>query len=333
MPAIDPTLNQTLWWFLLGAFSGWLLWLLIDRLFWRDGVPADGFDVDHAANLRTALLEARREEALLRSELQREQEESQRLTATANDLRSRLEGQDQMVATLEAALDAARYGSRTGPTDGAAAGAAALVSGSAIAAERLSADHTPAAADEPHTLTAGNDDDSAEKALRELLEQPDLNADLNDLLGNDEDLFGAPTEILTGPGSESTEPNTLTAATGVDTGPMSDAELDDLLDQDTEILMQDDGNTPKARAKAHARSSTDPESATDLGGHTLTMLDRLKGAESDSDSLEPSGRTRRMVSGEAGTAATPSKLQPAQNMSLVNRLRNAFGGKPSDRLS
>ncbi len=106
MSAIDPVLNQTLWWYLLGAFSGWLLWLLIDRLFWRDGPAADELEDGDPARLRDALTQTRREESLLRGELEREQEESQRLVAATRELRNRLEGQDQMVATLEAALDA-----------------------------------------------------------------------------------------------------------------------------------------------------------------------------------------------------------------------------------
>jgi len=204
MPTLDPQLNQVIWWIVLGAFIGWLLWVLIDRFVWRDGDSAGAIDEEQHASVVAELESARREENLLRTELVREQEETQRLIAITKDLRDKLDGQEQIVANLEAALDAARY--TTPGTTAALAQAGSLPSeppppNTALRAQRSDDGAEPGIGmtseskgkDQPEIQTG----EDGEQALRDLLAESDFTEDLDDLLGNDDDLFGAPTEVLT----------------------------------------------------------------------------------------------------------------------------------------
>lgn len=320
MPVIDPALNQTLWWFVLGAFSGWLLWLLIDRLFWRDGIPADGFDANQSPSLKSELDAARREESLLRSELVREQEETQRLVTLSKELRDKLDGQDQIVANLEAALDAARFSSPGAAAAIASASAAQQASSLNSADAPVTATPKPTSARHP-----ANNPDDGEQALRDLLAQTEANQDLDELLGSDDDLFGAPTEILSpSPASASGLDSGPAGSPAASNGPLSDEELDKLLDLDTQTLFGDlDDPEPAEPSKT---SSSDPDSAApDLGGHTLNMLERLKDTGPDDESSESVREGLR-----AAERANANKQAAPGDTGLIGRLRGAFSRKPSD---
>lgn len=316
MPVIDPALNQTLWWFVLGAFSGWLLWLLIDRLFWRDGLPADGSQGDLSPSLKSELDAARREESLLRSELVREQEETQRLITMSKELRDKLDGQDQIVANLEAALDAARFSS-PGAAAAIASASAAQQASNLGSTDAIPAKQTPSPAHKP-----SDSPDDGEQALRDLLAQTEANQDLDELLGSDDDLFGAPTEILSPSPASSGTGGLKTPASS--NGPLSDEELDKLLDLDTQTLFGDlDDPEPTEIADTQ---DADPESAaTDLGGHTLNMLERLKDTGSEDENIESIRESLR-----AAEQKNASSQPPPGDTSLIGRLRGAFSRKPSD---
>lgn len=350
MPALDPALNQTIWWFLLGAFSGWLLWLLIDRLFWRDGLTAASLEQERVTQLTTELDSSHREESLLRNELVREQEETQRLSAMSQELRDKLDGQDQIVTNLEAALDAAKL----------SASASASLHGANITAEAVNnttlEDTTSAPTkeiptgldlsptpkpDESQLLATPAQHDQqndGEQALRDLLAQAELDQNLEDLLADEDDLFNAPTEILTttpdpSPNSKSkTGPNSF----GTQNGPLSDEELDRLLDLDTQVLFGDesendassDGGPETSRGLSDLDSIGQDSPTTELGGHTLSMLERLRGPASEEDTVNLT--THQMQESSLSDTSPEPAHRPSQDMSLINRLRGAFGRKPSD---
>lgn len=332
MPSLDPQLNQIIWWIVLGAFIGWLLWVLIDRLVWRDGSSAAAIDQEQHAGVVAELGSARREENLLRAELVREQEETQRLIGITKDLRDKLNGQEQIVANLEAALDAARYSSPgaavafTGENQPAPDTLPPNISLSPPsndqADESSQSDDAGRIADSTD-LQDGQSGADGEQALRDLLAESDFTEDLDELLGTDEDLFGAPTEILatrsrpserqTDPSSDpfagSTQirytkpapPSTASADDLAQNGPMTDAELDRLLNLDTGRLFAEGIGTDKADP-----ADSNPD------GHTLTMLERLRDEqEPDRPTTDPTEPTER-------------------GSSLISRLRGAFGRKPSD---
>ena len=335
MPTLDPQLNQIIWWIVLGAFIGWLLWVLIDRFVWRDG-ESSAVDEQAHAELLNELENARREEGLLRTELVREQEETQRLVGITKDLRDKLDGQEQIVANLEAALDAARFsapGQFGGlPNASLGAGTTSTATEDQGHAEQ-STEQTAEPTTEQDPKPDGNDlDDSdsqfasdGEQALRDLLAESDFTEDLDDLLSSDDDLFAAPTEVLTtrarlgdtriDPGSDPLESSTRIrytkpsaqndAQSSADqNGPMTDAELDRLLNLDTGKLFSQGISDGPAEAADPTDSNPD--------GHTLSMLDRLR---------EESGAER---------IKTEQSERKGRDSSLISRLRNAFSRKPND---
>lgn len=325
MPVIDPALNQTVWWFVLGAFCGWLLWLLIDRLFWRDGLPADGHDPGEMPAMRSELEAARREESLLRSELVREQEETQRLVTLSKELRDRLDGQDQIVANLEAALDAARYSSPGAAAAIASASAAHQATDlAATASDDDTTASTPTATGpdtvNPDTITARTTarvPDDGEQALRDLLAQTEAHQDLDEIFGSDDDLFGAPTEILS-PGQSGAGQSPSAASSS---GPLSDDELDRLLDLDTQSLFGELENDTAAHKPVP--SDVDPDSAApDLGGPTLNMFERLKDSDEDHGESGPGN--------PAAGQSSDANEQQAEDTGLIGRLRGAFSRRPTD---
>lgn len=318
MPSIDPQLNQIIWWIVLGAFIGWLLWVLIDRLVWRDGNSAAAIDQEQHAGVVAELGGARREENLLRAELVREQEETQRLIGITKDLRDKLNGQEQIVANLEAALDAARYSS-----PGAAAALAGAIQPRSDSLPPNTSLSPPSNDQVDEPSQSGESGADGEQALRDLLAESDFTEDFDELLGADEDLFGAPTEILTtrsrlgekltdhssDPFAGSTQirytkpapPSTASAGDLAQNGPMTDAELDRLLNLDT----------GKQYAEGIGPDKVDPADSNP-DGHTLTMLDRLRDdQEPDLPAADPADRTE-------------------PDSSLISRLRGAFGRKPSN---
>lgn len=332
MPSLDPQLNQIIWWIVLGAFIGWLLWVLIDRLVWRDGASAAAIDQEQHAGVVAELGSARREENLLRAELVREQEETQRLVGITKDLRDKLNGQEQIVANLEAALDAARYSS---PGTGAAVAQAAQLTPETSLPNTSPKPPSDEQADESSQRNEarriadsndpqdGSSSADGEQALRDLLAESDFTEDLDELLGADEDLFGAPTEILatrgklsdkqrdpsSDPFAGSTQirytkparPVTESADDLAQNGPMTDAELDRLLNLDTGKLFAEGIGPDQAEP-----ADSNPD------GHTLTMLDRLRDEqEPDRRAIDPPDRTER-------------------NSSLISRLRGAFSRRPGD---
>ncbi|MFK7966721.1 MAG: hypothetical protein AB8C46_22400 [Burkholderiaceae bacterium] len=334
MPTLDPQLNQIIWWIVLGAFIGWLLWVLIDRFIWRDG-ESSAVDEQAHAELLKELENARREEGLLRTELVREQEETQRLIGITKDLRDKLDGQEQIVANLEAALDAARFSSPGQPGDAGAGKTGqfgVLPNASLAGGPKGATTESPANADQTAKQDPKRDGhdpvdpelaSDGEQALRDLLAESDFTEDLDDLLTSEDDLFAAPTDVLTtrarlGDTRTDTGSDPLESSTQIrytkpapqngaqsnsdQNGPMTDAELDRLLNLDT-------GKLFSQGISGESTEEADP-SDSNPDGHTLSMLDRLR---------EESG---------AETKNTEHGERKGRDSSLIGRLRNAFGRKP-----
>lgn len=110
MPSFDPGFNEWLWWFTAGAFAGWLLFVLIDKLMWRDGYAAGERERTSLAELEAELEARRTEEAELRHEIDTRHHENRRLAELTEELRDRAAVQSQKVVNLENALAAARQG-------------------------------------------------------------------------------------------------------------------------------------------------------------------------------------------------------------------------------
>ncbi len=406
MATPDPGFNQLLWWFLLGGMCGWLLFVVIDRLFWRDGRAAADRERTTIAGLEAELETRRAEQAELREALDTRIHESRRLTELTEQLRDRAAQHSQKVVNLEAALAAAREGAAAPLIGGVSAAlvdsiardripprdipATAAVPGEPARSEDgepgfdeaddgedrparvpeqgsmfepvttimrspergdnglpdpdTDGRHEEAAASEPPAADAAPDRTIGEthpplaqvdrpgdrspagagtgtseppadpvQALREVLDYSDDTLDpISDPIGDDEDLFGAPTEILTAFHLHDEDDEEARS---------SDPDSDMMLDADTITLIDADQQGQPTRPRSgHARPTEVSEAhstqaaghPTDAFGHTRTMLDRVRGSKP--------GRGR----------PNPARSDTDEDMSLVSRLRGAFGRrKPS----
>lgn len=179
-----PEIFDGLLWIVLGALVGWLAFWVIDKVFRRDGEPADVDTVkalEGIDTLEAQLKETADERDSLRTEAEAQRNEAQRLGGLLAGLREAHAEQEQRITSLQAALDAAREPQR-GELDGAAPpllGAAAAAAMSVANADvRPAGKAPPSAADtdaDADDFEWTPEEDSAFDTLDELSDQfPDL---------------------------------------------------------------------------------------------------------------------------------------------------------------